>query len=450
MAKVALIQDIVYPFFHFELLSAIIRKSGHDCTVIVSCLEKDLFKTIKTINPDFIGFSPVWKNLVWVKKLSKKIKQIFNIPIIIGGSLCEFFDTPLLDFADYIFVGGAEDTLPRFLDNYFQFGFGRDERIVFESQPTGERDLLADRDTYSTYGKLKNRSAFNVFTGYGCPHKCSFCYNTIQLSRRKKNGLKHIFKRQTEDILNECLFLKKKYNLQSIQFQDDLFAVNQDWCIDFLSQYKKKVGVPFSCNIRANTAPTLIENIKKAGGILVSFGVESGDEKIRKAIYNKPIDNATIIDCARLCHKLDLKFRTYNIFGAPGETIESAWQSIRLNRILKPPFPYCTILQVFPRTPLYQKYYSDEKSNEWYQVPLDLCDGQDAILSFHNYFYFLVRKNVSLGKFLKFEKTLLRRLPLSRYCYNYMNIKSNYFSKGFSFLDSLNWFLSLNKSIPNY
>ena len=56
-----------------------------------------------------------------------------------------------------------------------------------------------------------------------------------------------------------------------------------------------------------------------------------GNEQIRNNILARHMTDEQIRTAAQLMHKHGVKFLTYNMFGAPGETLNDGLQTIRLN-----------------------------------------------------------------------------------------------------------------------
>ena len=96
----------------------------------------------------------------------------------------------------------------------------------------------------------------------------------------------------------------------------------------------------------------LMEKLARAGCITISIGIESGNDRIREKILKKGIKKDDIIKASEAIRKYGLKFRTYNMIGMPGETIDQAYETIELNSLIKTDYPWASIYQPYPRTHL--------------------------------------------------------------------------------------------------
>jgi radical SAM superfamily enzyme YgiQ (UPF0313 family) len=132
---------------------------------------------------------------------------------------------------------------------------------------------------------------------------------------------------------------------------DDTFILNKSWLFQFLESYQAKIRLPFICLVRADLiTEDIVKKLKEAYCYSVFFGVESGDEKLRNLILNKRITDFQIIEAAALLKKYKIRFRTYNMLGIPGENAQEAFKTIELNIKIKTDYPWCSILQPYPKT----------------------------------------------------------------------------------------------------
>jgi tetratricopeptide (TPR) repeat protein len=95
--------------------------------------------------------------------------------------------------------------------------------------------------------------------------------------------------------------------------------------------------------------------MRKAGCIQISFGVESGSEKIRR-LLNKTFTTPQIEQAFSWTTRYGILSRAYFIYGCPGESRETIQESIDLMRRIKPLGTVFYILDLFPGTALYDVY----------------------------------------------------------------------------------------------
>jgi anaerobic magnesium-protoporphyrin IX monomethyl ester cyclase len=82
------------------------------------------------------------------------------------------------------------------------------------------------------------------------------------------------------------------------------------------------------------------------------IAVEAGDEDYRRQVLRKNVRNQDLFQAANLFHKYDIEFTTYNMVGLPGETLEQAFETLRLNMQLRPAMAICFVYQPYPGTAL--------------------------------------------------------------------------------------------------
>ena len=138
---------------------------------------------------------------------------------------------------------------------------------------------------------------------------------------------------------------------------DDSFGVNGDWLAEFLNRLSRLEGekLVLQASMRADKVTEEISETFKAYGarfLRLRFAVECGNEDYRRQILKKNISNEALIQAAELFHRHKIRFVTYNILGLPGETLELALETLRLNMQLRPYYAICFIFQPFPGTPL--------------------------------------------------------------------------------------------------
>jgi radical SAM superfamily enzyme YgiQ (UPF0313 family) len=261
--KLLLIQvDDCQECFGAEYLSAVLKKNGHYCDLIIKPLERDYLNNIAQFNPDLIGFSTAFLQLNGVLNTASEIKKRFNIPIILGGHYPTFCPEVIEnDNIDIICRGEAEGALLELLDKleakdnitqirnlWVKKG---DKVFKNELRPLEDLDKLPfpDRELYFKYNHIRKLGILRILGGRGCPFSCTYCFNKEMklIYGAPKN---YIRRRNPEKIIEEIEENKGKYKFTSISFTDDVFTFDKKWLESFMDIYKKDIRMPFFCNSR--------------------------------------------------------------------------------------------------------------------------------------------------------------------------------------------------------
>ncbi len=166
----------------------------------------------------------------------------------------------------------------------------------------------------------ENYRSFPVFLGRGCSKKCVFCeYNQFQYRVRK-----------IPFILQEIDYLIKTYNAKYITFADPSFCERKDFVKSFCNVLIEKYPeIKWSCEARVDTPLEILALMAKAGCISVDFGLESGSEKVLKAM-NKNIDLNKTVQFAKACHSLGIRSHMFLLISLPEETEEDVMQTLKI------------------------------------------------------------------------------------------------------------------------
>jgi radical SAM superfamily enzyme YgiQ (UPF0313 family) len=137
-------------------------------------------------------------------------------------------------------------------------------------------------------------------------------------------------------------------------FRDDTFIVDyESYLKPFLAEYRRQIGLPFSCLVRGDlTTEEVVADLARSGCFAVKMGVESGNEYLRNKIMKKRLSNEEIRQAMALYRKYGIMVQTSNILGSPGETLDTAWETMEFNAELKPEHAWCSLIQPYPGTKL--------------------------------------------------------------------------------------------------
>ena len=370
MTKIIFLQNILYEYLGTMYISASLKKVGHDCDILVKGYDKNIVKSAIESDADIIAFSCATGLHKWALKIAKEIKKKTDKLILFGGPHPTFFPEVInKPQVDIICRGEGEEAivdLANSLDQKKEITkiknlWVKKHGKVYKNEVrslVGNLDKIEmpDRELYySKYKFLRTNSRKPFFTTRGCPYDCTFCFNHSFMKLYQGKG-KCVRRRSIKDVIEEIKQVKDKYPLKTVYFQDDTFILDHQWIKKFTKEYKKEINLPFICLIRANLVnEDIIKNLQKGGCEQVFFGIETGNDDLRNKVLKKGVTNKQIIQAAKLLKKYKIKFKTYNILGLPGETLENAFETVRINRQIKSDYPWCSLLQPYPGTEIYNQ-----------------------------------------------------------------------------------------------
>ncbi len=198
---------------------------------------------------------------------------------------------------------------------------------------------------YPATGSYRNLPAMSLFATRGCPGRCTFCYRTFYGRLRKRSA---------ENIVSEVELLYRKYGIREIAFYDDAFTTFKDIVFEFCRLLDERgLKITWSCFTRVDlVSEELLLAMKKAGCHMILFGVESGDEKILKAI-KKNIDLSKVKEVVAWARRIGIDTRASFMLGNQGETEESIKKTIDFAFELDPDMVHFNIATAYPGTELY-------------------------------------------------------------------------------------------------
>lgn len=131
--------------------------------------------------------------------------------------------------------------------------------------------------------KYKQFPGWGIIGSRGCPYNCIFCASPELWGRVIKF-------RSPRNLVDEIEYLHDEFGIQHIIFQDDAINMSQtrafEVCDEIISRDLHK-KVSFECQARANRACVsldLFRKMRQANFVDVTFGVESGSDKVLKSL----------------------------------------------------------------------------------------------------------------------------------------------------------------------
>ncbi len=441
MARVAFIQSLFFELGGVQSISAFLKANGHTVDLFIDT-GKNVIEELKEFKPDICGFSCLTEDHKWVSGIARDIKntpELKGTRIIAGGAHPTFFPEFIEDDPDIdiICIGEGEHAMQDLAqaidkgDDYTQIQnlWVKENGNIHRNEI---RPLIEDLDSIPTfdhdlhfkYEHLRNKPFKYFLSGRGCPYKCSYCFNHSMIKLYKNKG-RYIRHRKAESLIEEIKYVKS-IALKDVVFADDIFILNKKWLLNFLELYKKEIKLPFRCNVFINlTDEEIVSALKEAGCNYVMFGVETGNEELRKRILHKYISNEDIIKVSRLLNKYKIRFSSNNMFGFPSETLENALETINLNASLHPHTSWASIVQPYPNLELTDyaienKYLDpqDLKKNTYDSFRSSPIKGKDIEKIFNLHKFSLIA--IKLPWLLPIIKLLIKLPPNKFFYYIYV------------------------------
>ena len=325
-----------------------------------------LYKTVKEINPSYIGISIMCSFYVSVaKRIVTDLKQMTDAKIIIGGAYATLFPEKCLEIAEIICRGEAEDTIVEFTNaietgqpfcHIANIGTKSPDgtNVINEIRPLetnlnklpppdfgGENMYYINNDRIVKGDPQARSHSYELTTSRGCPNKCSYC-STGSIRNLYRGKGPFIRQRSVDDVMAELLDVRKKNpGLQKLRFWDEIFPWNREWVLEFAKEYKAKIGLPFEAwgHPRITSDPVCIKAMVDAGLSKMVIGIQSGCPTVRKDIYMRNETQEQIYKCANALAEGKVPLVIYDfILGHPFETSEDLKETLELCRKLAKPF----------------------------------------------------------------------------------------------------------------
>ncbi|NLI92081.1 MAG: radical SAM protein [Peptococcaceae bacterium] len=185
--------------------------------------------------------------------------------------------------------------------------------------------------------------SIQIFTGRGCPARCTFCVYPQTL-----HGHEYRL-RSAENVINEMKYIADNFpTVKEIVIEDDTFTVNKKRVIEMCNliiQNDLHKRLKWLCNARVNLDYETMKLMKQAGCHLIIPGIESVNETILNNI-KKGITVKHIEEYMANAKKAGLMVHACYMVGNKGETRET------MNETLKASLRFKTdTVQFFPLVP---------------------------------------------------------------------------------------------------
>tara|TARA_B100001250_G_C19806758_1_gene793691 strand:- start:1806 stop:3125 length:1320 start_codon:yes stop_codon:yes gene_type:complete len=253
---------------------------------------------------------------------------------IVAGKLKEKFEKSKVGFigtfaaqmpnlffnADYIIDGEA--------DAYFLYQFDNNEELTglikvdkwmnMDDLPNPDYQIFPFK-SYRYKPILRKTPFLTLQTSRGCPYTCSY-YCTYPTSQGQK-----VRSRQPDLIIDDIIFMQKKYSMKSLLFRDPIFGIDKNYPL-ILSEKLIQRDIAINWGIETRIDLLSKENLKlmKAAGLVsINVGIETNDLIIAKNNKRKLAKETYQDEIIEYCEKIGIKIIGFFMIGFDGDTVNS-------------------------------------------------------------------------------------------------------------------------------
>jgi len=387
-------------------MTAVLREAGHEGLLWdpenQDMTYEDVRRRLSEERPRIVGISCATAGFQNALRIARIAKEVGGSIVVLGGIHASSLPVETLEQypeIDITVYGEGENTMMELVTAYEESGspnlskirgiayrecdgiIGKNPPRPFihdlDVLPLPARDLLPmEKYNIPKHLAIGGRSA-TMITSRGCPHECIFCGMQLTLGRPYRSH-------SAERVAMEMETLVRDYGVKYIAFWDDTFTINRKRVVEVCNTLiERKIKVKWFALCRVdNVDLELLKLMKKAGCAAVSYGCESGDPEILKAIKKKQTVEE-IRAAIKATKQAGIKCLASFMFGNPGETKETIERTIDFAVELSPDIAFFFVLTPFPGTEVYNRYQGllFDVSPNWEDYKYVLTGGNLALKS---------------------------------------------------------------------
>ncbi|HLD42431.1 MAG TPA: radical SAM protein [Candidatus Nanoarchaeia archaeon] len=374
-----LMENIRYPPLGITSIAGFMRDKGYIVGLYDGCAVKasadTVLQEVRRFKPDVVALTATSAIIHYAFAVAEKVKELDpSIKVVIGGPHATELPHHALSNAnvDVLLRGEGELSLLELmkalegggdLRSIKGIGFMENGRMILtppmplitniDELPFPAYDLLPINNYTSPYSRRKPFMA--MVRTRGCPYDCSYCEIPNVYDRR--------FRVQSpERSIKEVDYLVQTLGVKEISFKDPIFTLLPKNVMEFCDLLiERDYDLSWCGNARVdNFSLDLAKKMKKAGCFSVTFGLESGDQRIldnlrKRATAEQGKEAVKIAKMARLDVVANF------MVGNPGETKESIERTIQYMKEIDPAYVYMGFCTAFPGTALQRQ----AEQNDW-------------------------------------------------------------------------------------
>jgi len=304
---------------------------------------------ILTDNPLAVCISSTHLYLDDIREIAKEIKEYdSSVPVIVGGILAKkVLDAGqnlavqtlnwLSSFSGkvdaFVVETHGEETLVQLLAVLKQGGdisrvpnlalFDEKGKMFFTPRQQENIDMDSTAIAWDEIPRQYLRKTISMTTSRGCLYRCRFC--------TYHKWFPEVHNKSVEVLKDELRRIQSLGFVRHVRFSDDNFTAHHQRLKEVLKMMiQEKFDFTWSAFARASSITSEVAKLMKDSGCdLLNMGIESGNREILKNM-DKKLNPDKAIEAIQLLEDYGIDSEGTFVFGYPGETVETFYESIDL------------------------------------------------------------------------------------------------------------------------
>lgn len=269
--------------------------------------------------------------------------------VVMGGYMASLVAEKALEYVDSVVIGDAEISFPLLLRDFEK---SRSIQRIYHHPIENLKGLPLPK--YELLLEKPIGNMLPVQAGRGCTQSCSFCSIAALYNGR-------YFTRPVDEVIRDIQRVKD-LGFNRFYLLDDNIVSNPKYLKTLCKEIEPlKMTWASQCTLHLAKNPDLLNSVSRAGGNLMSFGIESitqeGLNKLDKS-WLKADEHKKLIE---KISRSGIMVSSEMMLGTDSDTEESIRETYDFIQQTKIPIPRFYILTPTPGSPLYDRYKSENR-----------------------------------------------------------------------------------------
>lgn len=368
------VESSVPTYFPLNLLTIAspLLEKGYGVELLDLNFANDINSAIKNkidaFKPEYVGITFTTPLFAQSKSIVNFIKELReDIRIIAGGVhvTSDYRNVMLSSKIDICVIGEGDYKLLEIIESdnlkkVKNIVYRERDKIVETEREKNEKNIdsipfpaleIININSYKIpYTMCKANPVFPLETSRGCIFGCVYCNKSI---------FGQAFRVKSVDRVISDLKKIQAWGFREVHIMDDGFSTDINRAKMICRRIvQENINLYINCfnGIRADRIDLELLHLMKAAGIYsISFGVESGSQRIVDRI-NKRLSLEKVKEAFKMCRKVGIQTMAMFMLGLPDETTEDIRKTIRFAKELDADIAKFDIMIPLPSTPIFNEW----------------------------------------------------------------------------------------------